>query len=567
MKTELARRFALAIGLTLAATAASAQELPPASGVSYGVLGGTEAGPADAGQAAAAGPEEQAPRERRRRRVDIAPYLEVAQGISHEFGGDTLTYSTLSAGVDGRVETRRVTAVLSYRYDRVIEWQGDVGDRDSHSGVAQLSAQVVPGAVQLDAGALATRTGGQGRASGLSDRDDSVEVYAGYVGPSVSTHAGPVAINASYRLGYAAIDDDSVAGGPVEDYNSSVSHSASASVGMAPGRLPFGWTVGGGYVRADDNGEFDNRLEGSYARADVVVPVGPTLALTAGVGYERIRSSQRDLLRDGVGTPVIVGGRPVADPNAPRLLTYDVDGLIYDGGVIWRPTQRTELQARAGHRYGGTTVVGSLSHRFNDSYGMSAVVYDTVETFGSSLTSTLSRLPQGIEVTRNPITGDLNGCGFGSAPGSAGCFDRSLQTIRGGTFRGRGGTLAFSGSRGLWSFGAGASYDHRRYARPNDDAFDAFGGATDESFSLFGSLGRRLSRTSDLNLSAYASWFDSDQPGFDRVFSTGGSISYSRRLLLDRLSLTAALGLNHSDDGTDESTVASGVAGLRYTFW
>ena len=106
--------------------------------------------------------------------------------------------------------------------------------------------------------------------------------------------------------------------------------------------------------------------------ADVVVPLGPTFAVTAGVGYERIRSSQRDLLRDGTGTPVIVGGRPVADPNAPRLLTYDVDGMIYDGGVIWRPSPRTELQARAGRRYGSTTVVGSFSHRFNQDYGVSA---------------------------------------------------------------------------------------------------------------------------------------------------------------------------------------------------
>ena len=68
-------------------------------------------------------------------------------------------------------------------------------------------------------------------------------------------------------------------------------------------------------------------------------------------------------------------------------------------------------------------------------------------------------------------------------------------------------------------------------------------------------------------MNAYASRYDSDEPGFDRVFSTGGTVSYSRRFLLDRLQLMAALGLNHSDDGTDDSTVASGVAGLRYTFW
>jgi uncharacterized protein (PEP-CTERM system associated) len=571
-RTELARRFALAIGLTLAATAASAQDAPPPS-LAYGAAGGSEPAQPDYGQSGygqpeAAAPEAQAaPRERRPRRVEVAPYLEVSAGIAHEFGGETLTYATAAAGIDGRVETRRVTAVVSYRYDRSFDIDGNVGDQDQHSGIAQLSAQVVPGAVQLDAGAMATRTGGQGRAIGLSQRDDAVEVYAGYVGPSVSTHAGPVAINASYRLGYVAVDDDSVAGGPTEDYDSSISHSASASVGMAPGRLPFGWTVGGGVVRSDDRGEFRGRLEGEYVRGDVVVPLGPTIALTAGVGYERIRSSQRDLLRDGTGTPLIVGGRPVADPNAPRLLTYNVDGMIYDGGVIWRPSPRTELQARAGHRYGGTTVVGSFSHRFNQDYGVSAAVYDTVETFGNSLTNSLSNLPQGLQITRNPVTGDLGDCVFGQTPGSGACLGRSLQSVRGGTFRARGGNLTFSGSRRLWSFGAGVAYDNRRYQRPNDPAFDAFGGFRDESWTLFGNVGRQLSRSSDLSMNAYASVYDSDEAGFDRVFSTGGTVSYSRRFLLDRLQLMAALGLNHSDDGTEDSTVASGVAGLRYTFW
>ncbi len=207
-RTDLARRFALAIGLTLAASAASAQDSPPP--LTYGVLGGgPEAASGDYGQPEAAPPEAQAPRERRRRRVEVSPYLEVAGGISHEFGGDTLTYTTVAAGIDGRVETRRVSAVVSYRYDRTIDIDGNVGDQDQHSGIAQISAQVVPGAVQLDAGGMATRTGGQGRAIGLTPEDEAVEVYAGYIGPSVSTHAGPVAINASYRLGYVAIDDDS----------------------------------------------------------------------------------------------------------------------------------------------------------------------------------------------------------------------------------------------------------------------------------------------------------------------------------------------------------------------
>jgi len=570
MTIDLARRLALALGLTLAASAASAQDSGPPPGVSYGVTADQGASP-DAGAPESLRDGDGNPRApegaRQRRRAEFAPYLEVAAGISSEFGGDTLTYSTVAAGVDGRIETRRVTAVLSYRYDRNIELSGDIPDQDSHSGVALVNVQVARG-VQFDAGALATRTGGQGRAFGVTEQDDTVEVYSAYAGPTVATHAGPVAINGSYRLGYTAIDDDSVAGGTADGYDSSLSHSATASVGMAPGQLPFGWTVGGGYVRSDSDSEFEDRFEGQYVRGDVVVPVGPTLALTAGVGYERIRSSQNDLVRDAGGIPVLnPQGRPVADPNAPRLLTYDVDGLIYDGGVIWRPTPRTELQARAGHRYGGTTVVGSLSHRFNNSYGLGAVVYDSVETFGTSLSNDLSSLPDDFQAVRNPLTGDLAACGFGATPGSGRCIDRSLQSIRGQTFRARGGSIVFSGSRNLWSFGAGASYDNRRYQRPNDPAFALLGSGREENYSLFASVGRQLSRTSDVNLSAYASWFDGNQTGIDRIFSTGATASYSRRFLLDRLQLQAALGINHSDDGVEDSTIASGLAGLRYTFW
>ena len=200
MTNKLARRLTLALGLAFAASAAQAQDAPPSSGVDYGA-------PVREGAAA---PESR--RERRERRADIAPYLEVAQGISTEFGGDTLTYTTLAAGVDGSVQTRRVTAVLSYRYDRLVEWNGNAGDTDTHSGIAAISAQVVPGAVNIEAGALATRTGGEGRALGVTERDQAVELYSVYAGPTVSTHVGPVAVNASYRLGYVAIDDDSVTG-------------------------------------------------------------------------------------------------------------------------------------------------------------------------------------------------------------------------------------------------------------------------------------------------------------------------------------------------------------------
>ncbi|MDQ4088326.1 MAG: hypothetical protein M3177_10015, partial [Pseudomonadota bacterium] len=119
----------------------------------YGVTAVDEAPPADP-----------PPPRAGRTRVQIRPYLEVAQVVSADLdGGDTLTYTSVAAGVDGSLRRQRVSVAMSYRYQRNIEWNGNVGDQDVHSGVAMANVRIAPG-VQMDAGAVATRTGGPGRA-------------------------------------------------------------------------------------------------------------------------------------------------------------------------------------------------------------------------------------------------------------------------------------------------------------------------------------------------------------------------------------------------------------------
>ena len=217
--------------------------------------------------------------------------------------------------MDGQIQTRRVTAQVSYRYERDIDWQNHDLDQDSHAGLAMVNVQIVPGALQFDMGGLATRTGGDGRVFGVTNRTGNVDVFSAYAGPTLSTHAGPIALNASYRLGSVWVNDHR-ANGPLDaDFDHSTAHSATASAGMAPGHgLPFGWTVGAGYARESTAGRFNQRFEGRYVRGDVVVPLGPTFAVTAGVGYEDIQSSQRDFVR-GPGGAVVVGPTgPTPDP-------------------------------------------------------------------------------------------------------------------------------------------------------------------------------------------------------------------------------------------------------------
>ena len=108
--------------------------------------------------------------------------------------------------------------------------------------------------------------------------------------------------------------------------------------------------------------------------------------------------------------------------------------------AFWRPSARTELQARAGHRYGGTTYLGTLAHQVGRHASLNVAVYDTVETFGHQLSYDLSALPANFNANRNPLTGSLGGCVFGQSGGGV-CLDRSLQAITGDTFRARAVTV------------------------------------------------------------------------------------------------------------------------------
>ena len=510
----------------------------------------------------------------------VAPYLEYQQVVNADLSGDgdVVTYSTIAAGIDARVETRRVNGQVSYRYERRIGWNDDLADSDVHSGLAQIRAEVAKG-VSLDAGALAARarSDGRGPAFGFNtaDNDNIAEVYSLYAGPTVSTHVGGLDVGASYRLGYVKVDDHRIAGGaPVarlDRYDSSVSHNANVSVGMRPGRLPVGWTVGAGYVREDLN-RLDQSFEGKYVRADVVVPVSPTLAVTAGVGYEHLESSQQDIRRDAAGLPIVTpGGRLVGDPSRPRLLAYEQSGVMWDAGVIYRPSRRTELQARVGRRYGGTSVTGSLSHQINGSYAVSASVYDSVSSFGRLVVSDLSGLPVNFRNNRNPLNGGIGGiggCVFGSEAGTGGCFDDAFNSINTANFRNRGANILFSGGRGPWSMGVGAGYANRKYLVPANTSTGSFilNGVTDESFTLNGYVGRELSRTSSINFDAYASWYNSGIAGADGSFGTGISASYYRTLFVDRLQGFAAVGLYTTESDNFDSTSASALLGLRYNF-
>jgi hypothetical protein len=510
-------------------------------------------------------------------RSSIHPYLEVQQVATMDFDrGEVLTYTGVGGGVDAAIATRRVQATISANYQHRVGWNDRLHDHDVVSGLAAVHVDAIPGTLALDAGAMAARTHADIRFPAPTARTiDSAgvaEVYSAYAGPTLSTHAGPVAVNASYRLGYVKVDDQSLAGAGlppgaprVDRYSSSTVHNATVSFGMAPGRLPFGWTVGAGYVREDMN-RLKSRFEGEYVRGDVVVPVSPTLAVTGGVGYEKMQGSQQDFLRDPVtGLPVLTpAGNLIPDTTRPRLKTYDQDGAMWDVGFIWRPSRRTELQARGGWRYGGESFTASLSHKINAHSALNAAIYDGVSSFGRLLVADLSGLPTKFQP---PSNGSLTGAGcvFGNDPGTGACFGDAFQSINNFNFRNRGATIRYSAARGPWSMGLGAGYANRHYLAPDSNVF-ALHGVTDQSFTLQGDLGRRLTRTSGIDFDAYAAWYDSGLLGSDSSFGAGLTGRYYRNIYRERLQAQIAAGLYTTQAGDLDASFGSLLVGLRYTF-
>ena len=505
----------------------------------------------------------------------ISPYIEAQQVLDADFnnGGDVVTYTSLAAGVDAEVRNRRVEVGLSYRYEHRLSYDDDFGDEDIHSGLARARIAITP-ALSLEGGAIATRARSDIRGAApvflTGDSSNITQVYGFYGGPTLSTSAGPLQIGASYKLGYVKVEDDTnivLAPGQqrLDNFNSATSHQFDASIGMRSGPLPFGWTVSGGYMR-ENASQLDQRFTGAYVRGDITLPVSPTVALTAGAGYEDIKATERAPLFNPDGTPVIsANGRFVTDPNSPRLLTYQTDGLIYDAGVIWRPNRRTTLQVRAGKRYGATAVTGSLDYQITSHSGLRVGVYHGIESFGRSLTRSLADLPTSFNVSRNPLTGEFNRCVFGPNPGTGGCLDDTLQSISTSNFRARGVNILYSAERGPWSLGLGAGYAQRRYLAPTG-IFFTVDNVTDESWMFQASLARRLTANSGIDFGAYADWYESGLPGGLDVKSAGATAAYYRSFT-ERLRGQVAIGIQGFDqDGFD--TVVSGqlLLGMRYQF-
>ncbi|MFZ5747721.1 MAG: hypothetical protein ACOY45_08675 [Pseudomonadota bacterium] len=511
-----------------------------------------------------------------RQRPEIHPYIEASQVLSADLdGGDVLTYTSVAAGVDASIQSRRVQVQVNYRYEHRFSYDKDVGDDSIHSGLARAAVIVAPG-FSVEGGAIATRTRSDVRGSAPIPNGTSnaniAQIYSVYAGPTLSTNLGALNVNAGYRFGYTKAEtpgsDALLSGQPRLDlYDDSTVHSATASIGVKSGTvLPVGLTASGAWER-EDAGQLDQRYEGKHVRGDVVLPVGRTLALEAGVGYEKIEISQRGALRDANGAPIADGaGRQQVDPASPRRLAYDVDGVFWDAGVIYRPDRRFMLEARVGRRYNSWSYTGSLQWQTGPGSGLQVGVYDSIDSFGRQLNSGIAALPTSFVAADDPFGNQYNGCVFGTVGSTSdGCLSSVFQSVSTANYRARGVDAVYTYSRGRTTLGLGAGYANRRYIAPREGNFFTLDGLTDQSWYGQVFATRQVGRNTSVGGNLFASYYDSDLPGSEGVLSWGGNGSLTHNW--GRLGATATVGVYGFDaQQSDKDVAAQALLGLRYGF-
>lgn len=512
--------------------------------------------------------------ERRRERV-FTPYIEVAQVVTTRNvpQNETFTYTRVAAGVDAAIAGTRNAGAMSLRYERRFDWNQPDAAGDSITGIANGYATVTPG-LQIHAGGLATRE--RFNASGASVPgaqfdDEVVQVYSLYAGPVVKTQAGDVAIDASYRIGYSRVEQEiPVAGAPgipVQDiFDDSTVHAASLSAAVKPGEvLPVGVGVSGTFYREDIT-NLDQRIEDAQARATVTIPVAQDVALSGAIGYEKVEISGRDAVIGADGFPVVGnGGNYVTDKSSPRVLAYDVDGLIWDVGVMWRPSQRTALTANVGRRYGSTSYTGLFSYAPTSRMSVHLAVYDNVAGFGGQLNRSLASLPTDFTAIRNPLSGNIGGCV--SSLESGGCLTGALGTLRSAAFRARGVAASYGLRLGKISAGLSGGLDRRKFIAAPGTVLESVNGQIDENYWLNAYVNAQFDEGSMLETNVYGNWIDSGGTFAGDTKAYGASAAYYRDLTRN-LSARAALGIEGltEPDLAEDFWTASALVGLRYSF-
>ena len=542
-------------------------------------------GNADTGDSAATAPDAPAPYSppggagsggKTHKRTRIVPYLEVDQTVYDQTAPEqsVVTYTTLAAGADMLIDTHRTSGVATIRYEHHFSETKSQGSSDTFTGIARTQTQIIPHTLQFDFGGLATHTAIAANGSTYLNPVDNVgsiyQIWSLYGGPSLQTHAGIVGIKAAYDVGYNEIDQirsyvPSGGGAPVDIFGHSLTQQGTATLGVRPGEVaPFGLALLGNYLR-EDISNLDQRLIDARLGGQITQPITRDLALVGDLGWEKVQVSQRNAELDANGNPIVgSNGQYVTNPNSPRQLAYQTDGLTWDVGVVWKPSKRTMAAAYVGQRYDSTTYYGSFYHAPNSRSTLNVTVFDGVYGFGSGLMSTLQALPTDFSVTRDPFSGNVGGCYLGSTGGS--CTTGALGSANAFIYRARGVNAAYALTLGRMNFSVGTGYVTRRFITADNSVLAADNGLLDRTWYIDSSLSGPIDRQTRFVISGFASLYRTDEPGFADSGDWGlnGMLVHH---LTDHLVGTAAVEvLGIKQQLTPEQLETLGQLGLRYNF-
>lgn len=453
-------------------------------------------------------------------RIEVTPTIELRQIFSDEVGdGKAGAYTVVSPGVEVAVNGRRTSAALNYSYDRRLAWQSSTADiqKGAHNLSARADMEVARELLFLSAGGLITSTTRDLRGPVSLNRDLNVYnqtmVYSGYITPSLRQRFGAFADGElSYTLrGLATNEDDAFVvdqrGGNEYDYqlepaSDSYGHSATASLKSGEAFNRLRWTLSGTYSY-DKRDVLNETFRSARGTLDGEFVLSRQLSLLGSVGYDDSFSRS---------------DRSYTDTT--RVTRYDESGVVFDGGLRWSPSRRTDVSVRVGRRFGSTTVNAQGEWMPLEGVAFKLAYTDSIETESSLLTQQI-----GDTTVSSLLSGSRYRTG-GSA--SEGYYATQGQS----TMRARIGRASISIDRRNWFGGLTAVVDRRGALSftPVDSTVTvdpAIFENEDKTYGATGNLGRKINARSSWNVSASGYRYEYALSSNRRDWLYGGSVGYS----------------------------------------
>ena len=509
------------------------------------------------------------------RRLVIHPYIEASHNLESFYSptSSELTYTDVVVGAEVTVNGRNNQGVASVRVDQRIGY-GTVSNGTGVTGIATFSSAILPNTLRIDYGGYANETYVSSNGATLGNTPQTIgqrqQVYAGFAGPTLSTHLGDVGVTGHYRVGYTSIgengfDANNTFRNGIDVFGHSVVQDGRLAAGVRPGQWGWiGFNIIGGYYNEQES-NLNQDLNSEYARGEVIVPVTGDLAIVAGGGYEKVLVTSHDAIRDGAGNPVLdPNGRYITDWASPIYTALHKDDAIWDAGIEWRPSRRTNLEAHVGHRYGQLSEYGSFTYMPSPRQNLSIVVYDNLGGFGGDLNNTLSNLSSQFQTVRDGITGNISSCLSSAAAG--GCLGGVLGSANSAFGLAHGATIGYDLHFGRWDTGVGFGYDVHRYISSAQTVDAHINGKADTYYWVDAFVGASINEKSQFQTTMNVYKYHSGLVLNSDVTSLR-IVSIYQYFPTKHLSFNASLALNASFNQTQRDLWSSTLSmGVRYTF-